>query len=154
MNLKKFTKVKFPYFSIYCLIAINNTLIIKRKWIFLWRCYGMIMFKCLFKGKLFQMKENGTKIHVPLSWYDLQCLPKPEIKWHSLDMQENKHNLHLLCQFIFCKLSKMVKLELSRTHFNLGFNFFFQKHFARENKSSNISCSDLQLGTLSLYAPD
>lgn len=53
-----------------------------------------------------------------------------------------KHNLHLLCQFIFCNLSEMVNSGLSRTHFNLGFNFFSQKRFARENKRSKFSCSD------------
>lgn len=63
----------------------------------------------------------------------------------------SKHDLHLLCQFILCNLSEIVNSRLSRIHFNLGFNFFSQKRFVRENKSSKSSCSDLQFAFLSPY---
>lgn len=46
-------------------------------------------------------------------------------------------------------LSEMVNSRLSRNFLNLGFNFFSQKHFVREN-NSKVPCSDSQLGSVAL----
>lgn len=153
-----FTKIRCIYFNVYWDISINNTLIVKGNGFL---CRGVTAWSCLnayLKRNYFRWKRREHRyIHLPLS-YDMTSNVFPNLRENGIlwicrgKKHTKKHDLHLLCQFIFYNLSETVNLELSRTHFNLGFNFFSQQHFARANESSKISCSDLQLASLLLLS--